>query len=341
MDQGMDWGWIKLYRSLLDKPIWKKSTPEQKVILITLLLLANHRESEWEWQGHKFKVQPGQFVTSIESIRRAAGPGISTRNVRSALVKFEKYNFLTNQSTKTGRLITIAKWRVYQEGTQESDKESDKEVTKRCQRGDKEVTPNKNERMKEVYLNPNNMSIDLVDLDQNLGLKTQSDEDKLIDQAGDPVYGPLPDHGAFPSAKDTATSNRLQDKARLVAEFDAWWQDYPRKEARKEAETKYIALRRRGVTREDLEKAKQNYLRCIRAQGREKRFIMLGKTFLGPNERWREYLNDIEVASMIVGAGMAPVPTQAAYEQERAELEQFGGDYKKWWAWKKKQKQKL
>lgn len=35
-------GWIKLHRELLDKPIWTESTPEQKTILITLLMMANH-----------------------------------------------------------------------------------------------------------------------------------------------------------------------------------------------------------------------------------------------------------------------------------------------------------
>jgi hypothetical protein len=64
---------------------------------------------------------------------------------------------------------------------------------------------------------------------------------------------------------------------------------------------------------------------------------MQGKTFLGPHERWRDWLNDIEVASLVVGSGMAPVSSQAAREQEKKELAMFGGDYKKWWAWKKKQ----
>ncbi|MDL0274350.1 hypothetical protein [Clostridioides difficile] len=38
-------GWIKLYRELLDKSIWKDIKPERKVILITLLLMASHKEN--------------------------------------------------------------------------------------------------------------------------------------------------------------------------------------------------------------------------------------------------------------------------------------------------------
>src|SRR5699024_10161182 len=98
----------------LNKAIWQCSTPEQKTILITLLLMANHKENEWEWQGKKFIVQPGQFITSSKSIETAAGPGISRQNVRTALGKFEKYGFLTKESTRTGILITITNWEVYQ-----------------------------------------------------------------------------------------------------------------------------------------------------------------------------------------------------------------------------------
>ena len=129
-------GWIKLYRELLDKPIWKLSTPEQKSILITLLLLASHEDNEWEWKGEKFTVNPGQFVTSLDSIKKAVGNGISIRNIRTALVRFGKLGFLTNKSTKMGRLVSIINWGSYQPKENLPDKDSDKGVTKTRQRGD-------------------------------------------------------------------------------------------------------------------------------------------------------------------------------------------------------------
>lgn len=137
-------GWIKVHRELIKKPIWLKSTPEQKAILITILLMANHEESEWEWEGQKFKVQPGQFVTSLESIAKAAG--VSIQNVRTAILKFEKYEFLTNKSTKTGRLITIVNWNIYQSQDIENNKAINKEVTKTQQRPNKDLTTNKNDK---------------------------------------------------------------------------------------------------------------------------------------------------------------------------------------------------
>jgi hypothetical protein len=188
------------------------------------------------------------------------------------------------------------------------------------------------------------MSMDLVHEVQKIDLEgVQADQEDETDTEG-PVHGRefevVPSSEAVAPLSDKPTPKE-EEKAKLAAEFAEWWQDYPRKDARKEAEAKYIATRRKGATKEDLERAKQNYIRYVRAQGIEKKFIMQGKTFLGPHERWRDWLNDIEVAALVMGSGMAPVSSQAAYEQERAELEQFGGDYKKWWAWKKKQKQKL
>lgn len=149
----MDNGWIKLYRVLLDKYIWLRSTPEQKVILITLLLMANHEPHKWVWNKKEYEVQRGQFITSINSIVQKCGRGVSTQNVRSALKKFEKHEFLTIKSTNTNSLITIINWEEYQPKDEkvtneptENQQATNKEVTKNQQRGNKEVTTNKNDK---------------------------------------------------------------------------------------------------------------------------------------------------------------------------------------------------
>ena len=82
-------GWVKVHRGLLEKAIWQKSTAEQKAVLITILLLASHEINEWEWQGKRFVVQPGQLVTSLSSLSKAAG--VSIQNIRTSLSRFEKY----------------------------------------------------------------------------------------------------------------------------------------------------------------------------------------------------------------------------------------------------------
>ena len=155
-------GYFKLYRELFKKPIWLNSSNEQRVILITLLAMANWKETEWDYFGEKIILKPGQFVTSLQKIvERCKAEGveankqITVQNVRTMLQKCERLNFLTvrltGKSTKSGRLITIVNWRVYQgeEPTvnKEINKEPNSQLTNNQQRANKE--PNKH--IKEEY----------------------------------------------------------------------------------------------------------------------------------------------------------------------------------------------
>lgn len=112
-------GYVFLWRELLEKPIWRQSTPEQKTILITILLLANHAPRKLEFGGRVVTIVAGQFITSLEHLALEAGKGISVQNVRGALKRFEeKFDFSTSESTNTGRIITIKNWGTYQACTE-------------------------------------------------------------------------------------------------------------------------------------------------------------------------------------------------------------------------------
>jgi uncharacterized phage protein (TIGR02220 family) len=137
-------GWFKFYRELFEKPIWITSTPEQKTILMTLLGMANFKENEWEFKGQKYTIKPGQCITSLESIVDKCGKGVTLQNVRTALKRFEKYEFLTNESTNKNRLITIVNWEFYQGGDEEPNKQDNKQLTSNQQATNKQLTTNKN-----------------------------------------------------------------------------------------------------------------------------------------------------------------------------------------------------
>jgi len=109
-------------------------------------MMANHEENEWEWEGQKYKCKPGQFITSLKSIAEKAGLGISIQNVRTALTKFEKYGFLTNQSTNKNRLITIVNWDFYQAKEDAVNKPANKQLTSSQQATNKQLTTNKNDK---------------------------------------------------------------------------------------------------------------------------------------------------------------------------------------------------
>lgn len=150
----MSGGWIKIERSMFEDSVWVNSTPEQKVILVTLLEMANYCDKEWEWQGKRFTCKRGQMVTSLQSIADRSGRGVTIRNVRTALQRFENLGFLTNKSTKTGRLITIVKYGEERCDGEQTDKQTDNQLTKHRQSTDNQLTPKeekkKNKEEKEV-----------------------------------------------------------------------------------------------------------------------------------------------------------------------------------------------
>lgn len=146
-------GYLKLWRSIIDKPIWKQSTPEQKTILITLLIMADFNKNDWEFEGKQYKTMPGQFVTSLPSIVAECGKGITIQNVRTALKRFEKLGFLTDKSTKVNRLITIVNWEVYQSSDSTPNSQTNSDLTDDQQTPNSQLTSNeevKKLRSKEV-----------------------------------------------------------------------------------------------------------------------------------------------------------------------------------------------
>lgn len=132
-------GWIKLWRKIQDSDMYLKLNSKQRDVLMQCLLLANHKEKEWEWKGKLYKCQQGQFITSLPKLQKKCAKDVSIRNIRTSLLKLETWGFLANESTGIGRLITIVNWVKYQS---EEKKLTDKLTDKR-QTTDRLLTANK------------------------------------------------------------------------------------------------------------------------------------------------------------------------------------------------------
>ena len=174
--------WLKLHRCLLNKPIWTNSTDEQKIIFITLLLMTNWQEQSWDYYGQKIMLQPGQFATTIPKIQAACqSKDITPRKIRSALERFEKLGFLTDKptgkSTKSGRVITIENWGIYQgsedEDVRENDRQNDKEMSERCPRDVRHIKKEVKEvldipyaKIKDLFNEVCKSQPSIIDLDQ-------------------------------------------------------------------------------------------------------------------------------------------------------------------------------
>ncbi len=108
----MDEGWIKIKRKLRKSPLWKDCNAAQKVVMITVLLMANHKPNRWMFNGEEYEVKAGEFITSLNSLVKETG--CSKQQVRTALSKLEKYTFIRTKKTYKNTLITIVNWPKYQ-----------------------------------------------------------------------------------------------------------------------------------------------------------------------------------------------------------------------------------
>lgn len=90
-----------------------------------------------------------------------------------------------------------------------------------------------------------------------------------------------------------ALDKSSNDKALLPSEdFEFWWRQYPRTKrvSKKEALKRYEALINQGVSHEALLKACLSYKAYVESNRVEERYILHPSTFLGPQERWKGFL---------------------------------------------------
>ena len=106
--------WIKLYRKMIDDPVFVNSTGPQVKVLLTVMFLAAWTPKKWDVLGHEFTIQPGEVFISTRDLADRAGDDVSREVVRKALVRFEKLGFWTLKRTRKGTLIHIVNWRKYQ-----------------------------------------------------------------------------------------------------------------------------------------------------------------------------------------------------------------------------------
>lgn len=88
-----------------------------------------------------------------------------------------------------------------------------------------------------------------------------------------------------------------KNESNFEADFEEFWSAYPKPKNpdKTPGRQKYVALRKKGVSADDLLKAAQNYAQAMR--GTDPRYIKHCKTFLGPSDAWRDYLNEPAQAS--------------------------------------------
>ena len=107
-------GWIRVYRSLMNKAWYKKA--EYTLLWVHILFKASHTEHEFWMNGKSVKLKPGQFVTGRKML--ASETGVNESKVERILKTFENEQQIEQQKTSKNRMITVLNWGSYQKSEQ-------------------------------------------------------------------------------------------------------------------------------------------------------------------------------------------------------------------------------
>lgn len=115
------------------------------------------------------------------------------------------------------------------------------------------------------------------------------------------------------------TSSSVDDGLAKVSRIETLftttvWEHYPRKSARKAALKAFTARLKEGISPSALEIATKNY--AATRIGQEPQFTMLGSTFFGPNERWKDFVDDSTTPSAAEKAVLSARMEQAKSDDE-------------------------
>jgi hypothetical protein len=105
-------GYVRLYRKLLQNPVWVQLAPAVSKVAIYFLLRANYKATQW-YDGTKVVDLPaGSFITSYARIATACN--LSVQQVRDAFTHLFRTQFATYARTERWTLVTVLNWASYQ-----------------------------------------------------------------------------------------------------------------------------------------------------------------------------------------------------------------------------------
>jgi hypothetical protein len=122
----------------------------------------------------------------------------------------------------------------------------------------------------------------------------------------------------LPKTRNVPLIGTEEEQHARAIEFAEAWQHYPKKLARKAALKAYCYQRRKGVSADDLLEATKFYAKDV--AGQDKRFIMYGERFFGPDDRFLDYVD---------GVPDGP-PAASSDEPAESEARRFGRVTARW-----------
>ena len=118
-------GWVVLHRKLLDNPISNKA--DYLSVWIHLLLMANHKETNFIWNNKKQTLKTGQLLTGRKKLSKKTG--VAQSQIYKILNYLELEQQIKQQKTTKYTIITIVNWHKYQDKEQQKEQQRDNRVT--------------------------------------------------------------------------------------------------------------------------------------------------------------------------------------------------------------------
>jgi len=137
-------GYIKLYRKILDNPVFQNERLLK--IFIWCLLKASYKEHEQIVGLQTVLLKPGQFIYGRYKAAQELKIKPSTLNDHMNTLK--RLRIIDIKPNNKFSIVTIANWALYQSKEEESDNKSDNKATANRQQAD---TNNKGNKGKNVY----------------------------------------------------------------------------------------------------------------------------------------------------------------------------------------------
>ena len=166
-------GYVKLYRSILDKPYSNK--PDYVWVWCYLLLRATYKEREVMIGNKKILLKPGQLITGRKKL--AEQTGVNKIKIYRILKCYENEHQIEQQKTNKYTVITIKNWHKHQANEQQNEQHlNNKRTTDEQQMN----TYNKDKKEKK----DNNIHIGILNFWNSKKIIVHKQTDELLESVG-------------------------------------------------------------------------------------------------------------------------------------------------------------
>jgi hypothetical protein len=143
----MHQGYIKLHRKLFNNPIM--SEPKYLLLWVTLLLMANHKETSIIFNNKRVIIPVGSFITGRKELVKRTK--LNRNFIERALKYFESEAQIEQRANTKFRMISVTNWAAYQANEQPaSSQRAASEQPASTNKNDKNEKNDKNNSCEEI-----------------------------------------------------------------------------------------------------------------------------------------------------------------------------------------------